>query len=76
MGFRLAGVIFICMAGFLYTLERIVAFFSTYVINMGKVGISVDLTVLYPSFFSNPFVTIFLFIGIVCLFLDIKKNKN
>lgn len=75
MNFRVAGIILLCVAGFFYTLERIVAYFSTYVSSIGKVGISVDLTILYPSVFSNPFVLIFVVLGFVFLVVGFIKKK-
>ncbi|MET3833605.1 hypothetical protein ABIC86_005097 [Paenibacillus sp. DS2363] len=76
MNLRTTGIILLTMAGFLYTLERTVAYFSTYVKTIGKIGISVDLTVLYPGFFDNLFVPIFAFLGSVLFIVDlIIKNK-
>ncbi|MGQ8875801.1 hypothetical protein [Paenibacillus sp. TSA_86.1] len=76
MNLRTIGIILLTLAGFLYTLERIVAYFSTYVKTIGKTGISVDLTVLYPGFFDNLFVPFFFFLGLILFIIDfVIKNK-
>lgn len=73
---RKIGVVFLCAAGFLYTLERVIAYFSTYISNIGKIGISVDQTVIYPGFFDNSFVVMFVILGVVFLLLGLIKKNN
>ncbi|CAM4399060.1 hypothetical protein PAXY110619_11650 [Paenibacillus xylanexedens] len=76
MNLRTTGILLLIMAGFFYTLERVIAYLSTYIVTIGKTGISVDLTVLYPGFFDNLFVPIFAFLGSVLFIVDlIIKNK-
>lgn len=76
MNLRTMGILLWIAAGFFYTLERIIAYLSTYIITIGKTGISVDLTVLYPGFFDNLFVPFFFFLGSILFIVDfIIKNK-
>ena len=76
MNLRTMGLLLWIAAGFFYTLERIIAYLSTYIITIGKTGISVDLTVLYPGLFDNLFVPFFFFLGLILFIIDfIIKNK-
>lgn len=60
------GSILMMFGGLLYTLERINAYLSTYVMWIGSAS-GADLTVFYPKFLDNFFVPFFLFLGIfVC----------
>ncbi|MEC0127657.1 MULTISPECIES: hypothetical protein [Paenibacillus] len=76
MSFRTAGILLLSLGGFLYTLERMVAYFSTYITSIGKEGISVDLTVLYPGFFSNLFIPFFVFLGLIFCVIGFSSKKN
>lgn len=73
------GLIFIMMAGFLYTLERCFSLLSTSLVKAGF--FSGQMTgevpqVEFSGFFSNIFVTVFLITGVILIILGYMKNTN
>lgn len=81
MNYKITGIVFIAMAGFLYTLERGFSLLSTSVIQAGFFSGQMNgevPEVEVNGFFANLFVPVFLILGIIFLiygFSKIVKNK-
>lgn len=79
MAYKITGIVFIAMAGLIYTLERGFSFLATSIIRAGF--FSGQMSGEVPDvetngFFANLFVPAFLIIGIICLIYDFRKIVN
>ena len=79
MAYKITGIVFIAMAGLIYTLERGFSLLSTSIIRAGF--FSGQMSGEVPDvetnvFFANLFVPVFLIIGIIFVLYDFRKVIN
>lgn len=77
--YRVTGIVFIIMAGFIYTLERGFSLLSTSIVRAGffaggNTGGVPEIEI--NSLFNNLFVPAFLILGILSLIYGFSKPKN